>query len=85
LASVHNQDARTQIRPGNAMEETADSPSASDPKRRLTPEARRALVEAEARRKAAAMPPPLREIGGRGGPDPVRYGDWEVDGIAVDF
>ncbi len=26
-----------------------------------------------------------REIGGRGGPDPVRYGDWEKGGIAVDF
>jgi hypothetical protein len=85
LAGVHNQDALTQIHPGNVMEEKADRPCASDPKRRLTPEARRALMEAEARRKAAAMPPPLREIGGRGGPDPVRYGDWEIDGIAVDF
>lgn len=26
-----------------------------------------------------------REIGGREGPDPVRYGDWEKGGIAVDF
>ena len=26
-----------------------------------------------------------REIGGRSGPDPVRYGDWEKSGIAVDF
>lgn len=25
------------------------------------------------------------EIGGRNGPDPVRYGDWEKSGIAVDF
>ena len=25
------------------------------------------------------------EVGGRGGPDPVRYGDWEKGGIAVDF
>jgi hypothetical protein len=28
---------------------------------------------------------PEKEIGGRGGPDPVRYGDWEKGGIAVDF
>ncbi|PZN95121.1 MAG: DUF1674 domain-containing protein [Alphaproteobacteria bacterium] len=33
-------------------------------------------------------PPPVpgeKEVGGRGGPDPVRYGDWEKGGIAVDF
>ena len=29
--------------------------------------------------------PPEREVGGRPGPDPVRYGDWEKGGIAVDF
>ena len=26
-----------------------------------------------------------KEIGGRGGLDPVRYGDWEVGGKCVDF
>ena len=30
-------------------------------------------------------PPPEPEVGGRDGPDPVRYGDWEKGGIAVDF
>ena len=30
-------------------------------------------------------PPPEKEVGGRKGPDPVRYGDWEKGGIAVDF
>ena len=51
----------------------------------LPPAAQRALAEAEARRKAAKaqdMPP---ELGGREGPEPVRYGDWEKKGIAVDF
>jgi hypothetical protein len=55
------------------------------PKPSLPPEAQRALDEAEARRKAAApqnLPP---ELGGRKGPEPVRYGDWEKKGIAVDF
>ncbi len=33
--------------------------------------------------RPAADPAP--EVGGRGGPDPVRYGDWEKGGIAVDF
>lgn len=49
--------------------------------------AQRALAEAEARRAAylereAAMP---KEIGGRGGVEPVRYGDWEIKGRASDF
>ena len=25
------------------------------------------------------------EAGGRKGPEPTRYGDWELNGIAVDF
>ena len=28
---------------------------------------------------------PKKEIGGRDGPDPVRYGDWENNGKCVDF
>ena len=28
---------------------------------------------------------PAKEIGGRGGLDPTRYGDWEKGGLAVDF
>ena len=47
--------------------------------------AQRALAEAEERRKAAAtldLPP---ELGGRKGPEPVRYGDWEKKGLAIDF
>lgn len=51
-----------------------------------TPAAQRALAEAAARRREAAQrPAPAPEIGGRGGPDPARYGDWEVKGIASDF
>ncbi len=51
----------------------------------LPPEAQRALAEAEARRAATApvaLPP---ELGGRKGLEPVRYGDWEKKGLAVDF
>ncbi|RAI03865.1 DUF1674 domain-containing protein [Acuticoccus sediminis] len=52
----------------------------------LTEAAKRALAEAEARRKAAQQTEPLPpEEGGRAGPEPVRYGDWEVNGIATDF
>jgi hypothetical protein len=51
--------------------------------RKLTPEAQRALAEAEARRAAAAALP--KEEGGPKGPEPTRYGDWERKGLAVDF
>ena len=52
----------------------------------LPPAARRALAEAEERRKAAAAAQPLPlEYGGRDGPEPVRYGDYEKNGLAVDF
>ena len=33
----------------------------------------------------APSPLPEPEVGGRTGPDPVRYGDWENKGVAVDF
>jgi hypothetical protein len=68
------------------MNDTSDQ--SSEPKtsgvRVLSPAAQRALVEAEARR---AKPAPQRphEWNGRDGPDPVRYGDWEVKGLACDF
>ena len=54
-------------------------------KRDLPPEALRALAEAEERRKAAAKTELPTELGGRDGPEPVRYGDWEKDGVASDF
>lgn len=47
--------------------------------------AKRALAEAEARRKKADSTKMPEELGGRKGPEPVRYGDWERKGIAVDF
>jgi hypothetical protein len=52
---------------------------------RIAAAAARALAEAEARRAGQAplaLPP---EQGGRTGPEPVRFGDWERRGIAVDF
>ncbi|MEM7299621.1 MAG: DUF1674 domain-containing protein [Pseudomonadota bacterium] len=55
--------------------------------RTLTPAAKRALAEAEERRKVrdADEKPSPAELGGREGPDPSRYGDWENNGIASDF
>ena len=55
-------------------------------KARIAAAAKRALAEAEERRRAADARPPLpKELGGRGGLEPTRYGDWEKKGIASDF
>jgi hypothetical protein len=51
----------------------------------LPPAARRALAEAEERRALEAKQALPKELGGRDGPEPVRFGDWEKKGIAVDF
>lgn len=51
----------------------------------LPPAAVRALKEAEERRKAETERKLPKELGGRDGPDPVRYGDWEKKGLAIDF
>jgi hypothetical protein len=60
-------------------------PDKAAPGKKLSPAAERALAEAAARRaeRAAAQSP--KEIAGRGGLDPARYGDWEVKGVASDF
>jgi hypothetical protein len=62
-----------------------DGVATASPVRPLSPAAKRALAEAEERRKAQAptdLPP---EIGGRGGAEPSRFGDWEINGRAIDF
>ena len=65
----------------------SDLPPDASPRKPLTSAAKRALAEAEARRKAAAAAEAARprEIGGREGPEPTRYGDWEKKGILSDF
>ena len=69
---------------GSVSEETKEETPA--PARKLTPAAERALAEAAERRaKADAEATKAREINGRGGLDPVRYGDWEIKGLAADF
>ena len=65
---------------------TDDEPLAP-PRPPLSDAAKRALAEAEARRqeidaKAAFA---QKEQGGRGGLEPVRYGDWEIKGLTSDF
>ncbi|OCO99764.1 MULTISPECIES: DUF1674 domain-containing protein [unclassified Ensifer] len=63
-----------------------DNDNAPDrPKRPLPPAALRALKEAEERRQAEEKKELPPEIGGRGGEDPARFGDWEIKGRAIDF
>ena len=54
-------------------------------KKELPPEASRALAEANERRKKAEIQDLPKELGGRDGPEPVRFGDWENKGLAIDF
>lgn len=53
----------------NHPETPDDQPSAEDADVQPTPE-------------GEAVP---REIGGRKGPDPTRFGDWEKNGRCIDF
>lgn len=63
-----------------------DNDNAPDrPKKPLPAAALRALKEAEERRQAEAEKVMPTEIGGRGGADPARFGDWEIKGRAIDF
>ncbi|WP_417320877.1 DUF1674 domain-containing protein [Emcibacter sp.] len=55
---------------GRAMDDIKNKAEATDDKKQV--------------KKDAPETPP-KEIGGREGPDPVRYGDWENNGIASDF
>lgn len=76
--------AESERMPSDAAE-TDGASVAAGTQRPLTAAARRALEEAAARRSAEAAPSSPSEQGGRGGLEPVRYGDWEVKGLASDF
>ena len=58
---------------------------ASESRDDLPEAAKRALAEADERRQKAKAVEMPTELGGRDGPEPVRYGDWEKKGIAIDF
>ncbi len=68
-------------------EQTCRSETAALQRQNLDPAAQRAIQEAQERRRRAAEMMHARpiEVGGRKGLDPVRYGDWEVRGLASDF
>ncbi|WP_288426650.1 DUF1674 domain-containing protein [uncultured Agrobacterium sp.] len=65
--------------------QNADNDNADIGNKKISPAAQRALKEAEERRQATEalkLPP---ETGGRGGAEPVRFGDYEINGRAIDF
>jgi hypothetical protein len=68
---------------GDKKEQAAPQPD-------LPPAAKRALAEAEERRRQAKLAEEAagskpKEVNGPKGPEPTRYGDWERKGIASDF
>lgn len=65
--------------------ETPVSEGAEPPRKMLSPAAKRALAEAEERRRNAQTAELPTEIGGRGGAEPSRFGDYEINGRAIDF
>ena len=56
-----------------------------DKEARIRAAAERALAEAEARRAEAEPQTLPTELGGRDGPEPTRFGDWEKKGLICDF
>lgn len=74
----------TETKPDDAKNTPGQSGGRRDD---LPPAAQRALQEAAERRVAAEVKTPDRptEIAGRDGPEPVRFGDWEKNGLISDF
>jgi len=52
---------------------------------RIDQAAQRALAEAKDRKENAIQSDRAIELGGRDGPEPTRFGDWEKKGITSDF
>ncbi|WP_442953862.1 DUF1674 domain-containing protein [Pararhizobium sp.] len=67
------------------MENDNDNVPKDGSSKTLSPAAQRALQEAEDRRQSLKPTDRPAEIGGRGGADPARFGDWEINGRAIDF
>lgn len=56
-----------------------------DKAQRIKDAAARALKEAQERVQTDKKPELPTELGGRDGPEPTRFGDWERKGIVSDF
>ena len=58
---------------------------ATDKAQRIADAAKRALDEVKQRKNNQGDPDLPTELGGRNGPEPTRFGDWEKKGITSDF
>jgi len=72
------------------MTERSSDPKPDEPRKRETPRpegpAQPKSGQAKSGQAKSDQPAPtVEEIGGRDGPDPTRYGDYEKDGRCVDF
>ena len=56
-----------------------------DKSKRIEDAGIRALDEAQKRKEAVQERNLQTELGGRNGPEPTRFGDWEKKGITSDF
>lgn len=79
--SAKQQDHNRQDKTKSSNDDVAET------KKELPDIAKRALAEAQERRNIAdaKREENAKEFGGRGGADPSRFGDWEIDGRAIDF
>jgi hypothetical protein len=68
-----------------APAETPGEIPGAAPGKPLSDAARRALLEAQARREAQIETAASKESGGPTGLEPTRFGDWERKGLAIDF
>lgn len=57
----------------------------TDKSQRIADAAKRALKEAGERKQQSKRTELEPELGGRDGPEPTRFGDWEKKGITSDF
>ena len=73
--------------PNLGMKTIGFNPVTKKSKKPLPETAQQALEEARMRRELRENEAKKRpkELSGREGPDPVRFGDWENKGIASDF
>ena len=84
MGSMRNDNQRSDA--GEHLAGDGSSVDSGGHTRALTPAARRALAEAEERRRLENSGiPRAPEVGGRDGPEPTRFGDWENGGVASDF
>ena len=61
------------------------TPDKIEKAKRVEEAAKRAISEAAERKKKQNAPDMPTELGGRNGPEPTRFGDWEKKGIISDF